>query len=459
MHKEENYSTIYLKYIDTKEAKQLKNLFSGKLKYTAVFLCALLLFTFFIPQAVAAEVFQVKSSFDLCVSEDNWWDRGVQYGRLLRLSEKAGQENVLLATHCVLNAGLSASAPGYPIYRSSDGGYNWEKISFVTDRVTGLNSEWNPVLYELHSPCGKYPSGTVVLGGVSVDPEHKKESRIRLYFSTDGGYTFDEGVDAASGGGLDEGVWEPFIIQLTDGRLVCFYSDDTDPEHSQKIVYRISADGENWEEAVSVVASDITEERPGMPVVTRLGDGSYFMVYEIVDKDGTQGNPVYCRRSEDGLDWGDAAHMGEEVISRNGKKALGSAPFCGWTPAGGENGTLIVSGTFMRKGESDTGTALFISRDCGKTWNTVPHIIPYTAAEHVGYSNSFSFSEDGKTIYAINNPQSPENPEKSKMVIAVAEINETDKAASDKIFAFSGIAAIVVVSLTAITLIRRRRRA
>ncbi len=435
----------------------MKKIRSFMLKCQAGLLCFMMLLSFFVPQASAAEFFQVKSRVDLCVSEDSWWDRGVQYGRLLCLSEKAGEKNVLLATHCVLNAGLSSDI-GYPVYKSVDGGSNWEKISFVTDRVTGLNSEWNPVLYELHSPCGKYPSGTVVLGGVSVDPEHKKESRIRLYFSTDGGYTFDDGIDVASGGGLDEGVWEPFIVQLDDGRLVCFYSDDTDPEHSQKIVYRISADGESWEETVSVVASNIIEERPGMPVVTRLGDGSYFMVYEIVDKEGTQGNPVYCRRSEDCLDWGDATYMGEEVISRNGKKALGSAPYCAWTPAGGEDGTLIVSGTFMRKGKSDTGTDLFVSRDCGKTWKTVPHIIPYTSADHVGYSNSFIFSSDGRMIYAINNPQNPENPEKSKMVVAVAGINETDKAASDKIFVCSAIAAIAVTSLTAITLIRRRKR-
>jgi sugar lactone lactonase YvrE len=59
----------------------------------------------------------------------------------------------------------------------------------------------------------------------------------------------------------------------------------------------------------------------------------------------------------------------------------------------------------MRKGKSKTGTDYFISYDNGKTWETVPHIIPYTTTDHVGYSNSFAFSTDGKTMYAINNPK------------------------------------------------------
>ncbi len=374
----------------------------------------------------AATTIEVISKTDIAVSDDNWWDRGVQYGRILVLNNQSKEENnVLLATHCELNAGLTDNAPGYPIYRSNDNGKSWEVVTRVTDTLTGANSEWNPTLFELSKPCGDYPAGTVVLAACSVDPEHKKESHIRLYFSLDGGYTFDQGVVVASAGGLDEGVWEPFLVQLDDSSLVCYYSDDSDPKHSQKIVYKQSKDCVNWSEAVTIVASEIPEERPGMPVVTRIADGSYFMVYEIFDKADTEGNPIYYKTSTDGLDWGEASNIGEELLSKNGKKALGSAPYCNWTPVGGEHGTLIVSGTHMRKGNSRTGTDYFISYDNGATWETVPHIIPYTIADHVGYSNSFAFSEDGKTMYSINNPQRDDNPDKSKMVVAVAELQKT----------------------------------
>lgn len=374
----------------------------------------------------AATTFEIKHSVDIAVSEDNWWDRGVQYGRLLVLQNQSDEQSgVLLATHCELNAGLTDNAPGYPIYRSSDNGKTWELITRVTDTLTGTNSEWNPALFELSKPWGDYPAGTIILAACSVDPEHKKESHIRLYFSSDCGYTFDQGIVVASAGGLEEGVWEPFLIQLDDGSLVCYYSDDSDPECSQKIVYKHSKDGKNWGEVVDVVASEIPKERPGMPIVTRLSDGSYFMVYEIFDKADTEGNPIYFKRSTDGLDWGEASSIGEELLSKNGKKALGSAPYCNWTPVGSENGTLIVSGTHMRKGESKTGSDYFISYDNGATWETVPHLIPYENADHVGYSNSFVFSKDGKTMYAINNPQRDDNPDKSKMVVTVAELQET----------------------------------
>ncbi len=374
----------------------------------------------------AATTIEINHTTDIAVSEDNWWDRGVQYGRILVLNNQSKKENdVLLATHCELNAGLIDKTPGYPIYRSTDNGKTWKIITRVTDTLTGANSEWNPNLFELSKPCGEYPAGTVILAACSIDPQHKKESHIRLYSSIDGGYSFDQGVVVASAGGLDEGVWEPFLTQLDDGSLVCYYSDESDPEHSQKIVYKQSKDGVNWGESVTIVASEIPEERPGMPVVTKLSDGSYFMVYEVVEKDGIDGNPIYFKRSSDGLDWGDSSLIGEELLSKNGKKALGSAPYCGWTPVGSKNGTLIVSGTHMRKGKSKTGADYFISYDNGLTWETIPHIIPYTTADHVGYSNSFAFSKDGKTMYAINNPQRDDNPDKSKMVVAVAELHET----------------------------------
>lgn len=433
--------------------------------YIKRMLCVLLTAIFLtlpVIQTSALTQFNVYRTTDISYSDEDWWDRGVQYGRLLLLkhSKTENDGTIMLATHCALNAGLEDYSPGYPIYRSVDEGITWEEISFVTDTLTGVNSEWNPHLFELEKPCGDYPAGTVVLAACSVDGEHKSQSYIRLYFSIDAGYTFDQGVVVASAGGLEDGVWEPFLLQLDDGRLVCYYSDDSDPDHSQKIVYRVSLDAQSWSDAVDVVATDTAEERPGMPVVTRLGDGSYFMVYEVVDKKNVSGNPVCFRYSADALDWGDPTDIGEEITSKKGKNALGSAPYCGWTPVGGENGTLIVSGTFMRKGESDTGTDLFLSYDNGESWTTAPHVIPYTADDHVGYSNSFIFSADGKNMYAINNPQDSDNPEKSKMVFAAAEveeiIGEENTLSESAVIAVIALSVISVAGIITVTVIIKK---
>lgn len=347
----------------------------------------------------------VEVSSTVGTSGYNWWNLGVQYPRIIVIKNSgSGANGTLLATFEELNSGLVSGKPGYPIYKSTDNGATWERVTVVRDNSTKIQSEWNPHLLELEKPLGKYKAGTILLAGCSVDAAHSSKSAIRLYASVDGGKTFSTPITVAEGGGLDNGVWEPFLMQLDDGRLVCFYSDDSDSAHSQKIVYKVSSDGVNFGEAVDVVASKVSTERPGMAVVTRLGNGKYFMVYEVVDHKSVSGNPIMYRTSDDGLNYGDASNLGTLLVSGS-KKALGSAPYCVWTPVGGRNGTLIVSGTFMRSGSSTTGTDYFISRDGGSTWETVPHIIPYNAAiDHCGYSNCMAVSEDGKTLYALNNP-------------------------------------------------------
>lgn len=438
-------------------------------KVLALIIALTVIFSCVSISAFANEGFSLKECAILTNSEADWWGAGVQYGRLLVLKNQGNSDDgTIIATHCELNAGLEDYKPRYPIYKSTDNGANWEIATYVTDTLTGANSEWNPFLFELEKDCGKYKKGTVILAACSIDPEHNKKSYIRLYFSTDGGGTFDQGVIVASGGGLEEGVWEPFLLQLDDGRLVCYYSDDSDPDYSQKVVYKTSDDAENWSTTADVVASEVYEERPGMPVVTRLGDGRYFMVYEVVDKKGVSGNPIYARYSDDGLDWGNPKNIGKEIVSYyGGKKALGSAPFCAWTPAGGENGTLIVSGTFMREGESHTGSDLFISDDNGRSFVAVPHMISYTATNNAGYSNSFAFSEDGKDMYLINNPQNPDNNEKSRMVVSTVDFETSLKlfniegirntAILPVVLVLAGLVLSLIVIVIVILIIKRKR--
>ncbi len=384
---------------------------------------ALLVLIFSACRVSGETILTAKYQTDIAYSGDLWWGCGIGYPRVIVLQHsQLGQNNVLLATSEEATAGLETYQPGYPIYRSADQGKTWVQINFVQDTVAAISSEWQPTLFELPAACGEYPAGTIFLAACSIDSAHAKQSAIRLYASKDGGETFEKGVTIAIGGGLETGVWEPFLIQLDDGRLVCYYSDSTENTvHSQKIVYKVSADGRTWGEAVDVVASERQSDRPGMPVVTRLGDGTYFMTYEMVNDEIKNNNPVTYRTSKDGLDWGDPKWLGTEIVSVDGK-AMGSAPYCAWTPVGGADGTLIVSGTFMRMGSSKTGTDYFLSTDKGKTWTTTPHVIPYrTSLDHGGYSNAMAFSADGKVMYAINNPQDPNVKDHAKLVCAMVE--------------------------------------
>ena len=356
---------------------------------------------------------------DICSSSVRWWDRGVQYPRLVELVNSTVSKNgTILVTFEQLTSGVESYRPGYPIYQSDDYGKTWKKICFVSDDASDMQSEWNPTLLELHTDCGDLKKGTVLLAGCSIDAAHSKKSAIRLYVSTDSGQTFSKPITIDEGTGLGEGVWEPHLVQLDDGRIVCYYSDDSASTHSQKIVYKISDDGVNFHSYTEVVATNDINERPGMPVVTRLGDGSYIMVYEIVDHRSISGNPIFYKFSKDGIDWGDASDIGYELKSSDGS-ALGSAPYCAWTPLGGEHGTIVVSGTFMRSGTSSTGTDYFISTDKGKTWTTIQHSIPYNASiDHCGYSNSMVFSKITGYLYSINNPTISNTNDKSKITFA-----------------------------------------
>ena len=336
-----------------------------------------------------------------------WWGSGVGYPRLLQLHNSTrGENNVFLATFEEGKAGIGPGSPGYPIYRSADLGKTWSHITTVYDPVntSSQQAEWQPFLYELPEDCGNLKKGTILLAGCSVDAAHSQHSCLQLYQSTDGGYSWSFLSTIAVGGGLETGVWEPFLL-MVDGELLCYYSDSTENlAHSQKIVYRSSLDGRSWSHPVDVIASPKQSDRPGMPIITRMGDGRYFMVYELVNNETGNGNPICCKFSNDGKYWGDVASTG--TILASGGKTLGSAPYCIWSPVGGSCGTLFVGGTFMRSGQSQTGTDYFVSTDYGTSWSTTAYPIPYDP-RYAGYSSPMALSADGKLLFVLNNPTDP----------------------------------------------------
>ena len=135
--------------------------------------------------------------------------------------------------------------------------------------------------------------------------------------------------------------------------------------------------------------------------IAKMGNGEYYMVYEMV---GINGNPVYYKKTTSLDDWGDVADYGE-IVAANGE-TFGSAPYVAWTPAGGECGTLFVVGKYPVAGSSNTGSDMFISTDYGKTFTAIDNPIPYTLVGDTkcGYSPSFFVSSVEGTVYYVNNP-------------------------------------------------------
>jgi len=175
----------------------------------------------------------------------------------------------------------------FPIYRSTDFGESWSEISRVQDTSgNGYGMRYQPFLYVLPQDWATWKAGTIFLAGSSI-PTNLSSTDIQLYASTDNALTWQfissiaKGGEAVPDNGLTP-VWEPFLM-LYGGNLLCYYSDQRDPAHGQKLVYQATGDGRGWGEVVDIVAYSNYTSRPGMPVVARIGnreEAKYILTYE-----------------------------------------------------------------------------------------------------------------------------------------------------------------------------------
>lgn len=165
--------------------------------------------------------------------------------------------------------------------------------------------------------------------------------------------TIDSNVGSPGAlGNPDKGMYEPHLGLLTDGRLAVFYANEKhvtgNPSYSQIISEKISSDyGATWGNEIWVAwDSTAASLRPGMPVWTRMSDGRYIVVFEVV---GLNNNEIHYKISNDGYTWSEG----------NGAPIAGqySAPFIIRLA----DNTLAVT--------SNSGNLSF-SSDNGTTWYT-----------------------------------------------------------------------------------------
>lgn len=153
------------------------------------------------------------------------------------------------------------------------------------------------------------PGGRVLLAMRSL--VDGKSYRLNLYASDDQGRSWQllSTIDRneAPAGRQDRGLWEPMLSVLAEGALSVLYADETladaTPAYNQVVSQRISRDGgKTWGPKASIVAEPGGGElRPGMPVMARLHDGRYLLVFEICGDD--KHCPVSAKYSEDGMHW------------------------------------------------------------------------------------------------------------------------------------------------------------
>lgn len=307
--------------------------------------------------------------------EDNDDERGLAF-RVVRLS---GSPNTLIGTfeHWV-PSNPSTNVP-YVIKKSTNDGASWETIATVEDGNSGGNHpwtvKWTPAIVELPAAVNGRPAGTLIMAAAVHSTDYRTE--IQSWYSTNGGvsWTWDGVIVASAQGNSNDGkgVWEPWLFIGGSGQLVMQFADD-DHTLPQVVAQYVSTDGgDSWGSQTDIVAQ--SGYRPGMPATTKVGDGTYRMVYEVCDG-GTEPTPPTCpvhtKTSADGVTW--PSGLGTVVQSYDGRYA-GGGPNIAYLPGQGSQGQLVVSShairllpgpTIMDEEEKQT---FFVSYDNGTTWN------------------------------------------------------------------------------------------
>ncbi|MFD9697559.1 sialidase family protein [Lentzea sp. NPDC059081] len=337
------------------------------------------------------------------------------YPRVVRLQHSGSANGTYLASAVAFPSGSSGVGR---IYSSTDG-RTYRTIATISD-PTASRGICCGTLYELPSAVGGLPAGTLLWAASFGGDNHSASQPmvIRAWRSTDQGRTWQFLATIATARNAG-GIWEPEFAVASNGRLVAYYSDETDSAHSQKLVQATSANGVDWTAPSDIVAVSNRDDRPGMPGVRRLPNGTFLMAYEICGP--TYGCAAMLRTSSDGLGWGSVTSPGSRPATSNGT-------YFAHTPTIALTGsTVVLIGqvllTANGTAQSGNGGAVLVGT-VGGTWTqrTAPVAVAGPSVGSPGpvqnYSPSLVFSSDGRSL---------------------AEVTTADKSGSSTVYA--GIAA------------------
>lgn len=356
-----------------------------------------LIFSFFVSTSVFADT---KGTFIY----GNTTDNRSFYERAVKLSN-----GDLLCTfmRSFPPADWSTATKSFYFYKSSDGGKTWNMVSELNSSTNGgfpVEKQGMEALYVLPQQCGNYPAGTILFA--TTDWAATSPYSIHIWRSTDNGTTWQYHSSLAARGtndGITKGNnnWEPEFAVSSDGRLVCYYSDERQIGYDQCIVREISNDGGiTWGNYSIIVGRNDAPTgtsgwRPGMPRVLKLKNGNYFMAYENINS--TPAGAIRFKISTDGINWGNASDLGTLVATST--SGAYQCPEVALVDDGSTYGRLFVRGM----NDSCSASKCFTSKDNGATWSEIDAPLTVVRNEGVGSSWSGTFVPVGNVLYEINN--------------------------------------------------------
>lgn len=234
-----------------------------------------------------------------------------------------------------------------PIWKSTDGGKTYRNFSQVTDTVNGWGMRYQPDFLVLKHNFAHLKKGDILFAGNSV-PSNLSSTKIDLYYSTaeSSGKHWEFLSSVATGGAASASngptpIWEPFLYVYKD-QLVCYYSDQGDPKHGQKLTHKTTKNLKKWTASVDDVADPDPAGRPGMTTMVQIGNGDYILTYEWCGRPSSLPNcQVFYKLASNPLEFARAKSI--PLIADDGK-VVEASPYVTWVPNGGRNGTIIVNG-------------------------------------------------------------------------------------------------------------------
>jgi hypothetical protein len=302
--------------------------------------------------------------------------QGGQYPWMIRLQHSGDADGAILATYTSFEGDRAED----PIFSSTDQGRTFTRIGALAPGASS-NNLCCTNLFELPRRVGALPPGTLLWAG--AENAHARPMSLPVWRSEDHGHTWSY-LSTCYTSPNNGGVWEPELSMDDLGELNCYFSDESDPAHSQTLVRTVSLDGVHWGAKEPVVALPDRNARPGMAVVHRLPSGQYFMTYELCGTPGPR-CAVHYRRSPDGRAWGDPATPGVPVVGPHGQIPEHTPKFT-VTPDGR---ILLASMVLVNPDGSPApgdGSVLLVNSSAGAgPWSVIP--APVTARRVSGCTN------------------------------------------------------------------------
>jgi hypothetical protein len=329
----------------------------------------------------------------------------------------------------------------YVIQKSTDSGATWSTLTTVDGGDVNVLA---PFLFRYPTAIGGMPAGTLMLLGDTRNASNVN-SAIREWISTNNGATWHSEGIVQSGGGIGDGVWEPFVTVTSSG-LAMFFSDERqNATHSQFIGEILSTDGLTWSAnpdgsisdagtitfgagEIPVVVSSDQADRPGMATVAEVtapgAPHRYVMSYEVC---GRFNCAVYLSVSQDGVNWGESTGL----ANTSSGLYLEVSPVITWVNNGGD-GTLYLTArrdlsTFGATLPSGQTVILTNTSGGDGTWSWIPAPpIPTAGANTAVCSTNYSpyLIEAGNSttslLYITAEAAGPNNCEETAIPVPIA---------------------------------------